>query len=143
LDNRAPSVVTRSMPERPRGTVTFLFTDVEGSTRLLRHLGESYGNVLQTHQRLLREAFAAHGGEEVDTQGDAFFFVFSRARDAAAAVDGQRALAAHEWPEGGARRAVPCAPDLGRRLDLGHELPENSVYRIHAHSHQLRQTIDV
>ena len=89
------------MSERPRGTVTFLFTDVEGSTRLLEQLRDSYGSVLAEHQRLLREAFAAHGGEEVDTQGDAFFYVFSRARDAAAAAaDGQRALAAHEWPEG-------------------------------------------
>src|SRR4051794_26236534 len=90
------------MAQRPRGTVTFLFTDVEGSTRLLKQLGDEYGAVLAEHQRLLRDAFAAHGGEEVDTQGDdAFFYVFSRARDAAAAAaDGQRALAAHDWPEG-------------------------------------------
>ena len=65
------------------GTVTFLFTDVEGSTRLLKQLRDRYGSVLAEHQRLLREAFAAHGGEEVDTQGDAFFYVFARARDAA------------------------------------------------------------
>jgi YVTN family beta-propeller protein len=91
--------------DRPRGTVTFLFTDVEGSTRLLKQLRDQYGSVLETHQRLLREAFAAHGGEEVDTQGDAFFYVFSRARDAAAAAaDGQRALASHDWPEGAALR---------------------------------------
>src|SRR5262245_16518580 len=89
------------MPEHPRGTVTFLFTDVEGSTQLLRLLRDRYGAVLAEHRRLLRDAFGAHGGEEVDTQGDAFFYVFSRARDAAAAaVDGQRALAAHAWPEG-------------------------------------------
>src|ERR1041384_7260151 len=89
------------MAQRPRGTVTFLFTDVEGSTRLLQRLREHYGGVLEAHQRLLRAAFASHGGEEVDTQGDAFFYVFSRARDAAlAAADGQRALASHDWPEG-------------------------------------------
>jgi len=85
------------MAQRPRGTVTFLFTDVEGSTRLLKQLRDRYGAVLAEHQRLLRDAFAAHGGEEVDTQGDAFFYVFSRARDAAAAAaDGQRALVSHD-----------------------------------------------
>ena len=85
----------------PVGTVTMLFTDIEGSTRLLKQLGERYGELLADHRRLLREAFAAHGGREMDTQGDAFFFAFARARDARrAAVDAQRALAAHEWPDG-------------------------------------------
>jgi YVTN family beta-propeller protein len=83
----------------PTGTVTFLFSDIEGSTRLLRQLGARYGEVLATHQELLREAFLAHGGHEIDTQGDSFFVAFARARDAvAAAVDAQRSLAAHEWP---------------------------------------------
>jgi len=92
--------------DRPSGTVTFLFTDVEGSTRLLRQLGTGYGAVLEQHQRLLRAAFAAQGGEEVDTQGDSFFYVFSRARDAAAAAaDGQRALAQHAWLQARARRS--------------------------------------
>jgi YVTN family beta-propeller protein len=86
-------------------TVTLLFTDVEGSTRLLRHLGSEYGDVLAAHQRLLREAFARHGGQEVDTQGDSFFVVFPRATDAVlAAVDAQRLFAEHAWPEGGAVR---------------------------------------
>ena len=80
---------SRVVAERPTGTVTFLFTDVEGSTRLLKQLRDDYGSSLGEHQRLLREAFAAHGGKEVDTQGAAFFYVFARARDAAAAaVDG-------------------------------------------------------
>ncbi len=84
----------------PSGTVTFLFSDIEGSTRLTRELGERWGNVLADHRRLLREAFAARDGREVDTQGDAFFFAFPRARDAVtAAVDGQRALRGHAWPE--------------------------------------------
>jgi YVTN family beta-propeller protein len=88
------------VPERRPGTVTFLFTDVEGSTRLVRQLRDRYPGVLADHGRLVRAAFARHGGEEVDTQGDAFFYVFSRARDAAAAAaDGQRALQAHAWPE--------------------------------------------
>ena len=85
----------------PGGTVTFLFTDIEGSTRLLQELGDDYGQVVADHRRLLREVFQAAGGNEVDTQGDAFFYSFPRARDAVrAAVDGQRALAAHEWPRG-------------------------------------------
>ena len=88
------------MPERRAGTVTFLFTDVEGSTRLVRQLRDRYPAVLADHRRLVRAAFARHDGEEVDTQGDAFFYVFSRARDAAAAAaDAQRALQAHAWPE--------------------------------------------
>jgi class 3 adenylate cyclase len=86
----------------PGGTVTFLFTDIEGSTRLLQELGDDYRQVVVDHRRLLRDVFAAAGGQEVDTQGDAFFYSFRRARDAVrGAVDGQRALAAHEWPGGG------------------------------------------
>ena len=85
----------------PGGTVTFLFTDIEGSTRLLQELGDDYGQVVADHRRLLRDVFGAAGGSEVDTQGDAFFYSFARARDAVrGAVDGQRALAAHEWPGG-------------------------------------------
>jgi class 3 adenylate cyclase/DNA-binding CsgD family transcriptional regulator len=85
----------------PTGTVTMLFTDIEGSTRLLKQLGERYGEVLADHRRLLREAFAAHAGHEIGTEGDSFFVTFVRARDAvAAAVAGQRALGAHAWPDG-------------------------------------------
>jgi predicted ATPase/class 3 adenylate cyclase len=78
----------------PTGVVTLLFTDVEGSTRLLHEFGEEYGEALHEHRRRLRAAFAEHEGVEVDTQGDAFFIAFARASDAvAAASDGQRALA--------------------------------------------------
>src|SRR3954469_24508439 len=81
------------MPDLPRGTVTFLFTDVEASTRLLAEHGDAYADLLAEHRRLLRDAFTAHGGVEVDTQGDAFFVAFARASDAAAAAAaGQRAL---------------------------------------------------
>jgi len=81
------------MPELPTGTVTFLFTDIEGSTRLLHELGDAYVDALAEHRRVLREAFERHGGVEVDTQGDAFFVAFARASDAvAAAENGQRAL---------------------------------------------------
>src|SRR5919199_446164 len=82
------------MPELPTGTVTFLFTDIEGSTKLLHELGDAYADALAEHRRLLREAFARHGGVEVDTQGDAFFVAFARASDAlAAAREAQEALA--------------------------------------------------
>jgi predicted ATPase/class 3 adenylate cyclase len=87
------------MTVRPSGTVTFLFSDIEGSTWLLLELGaERYGAVLDEHRTLLRECVRAVGGTEVDTQGDAFFIAFARAEDAArAAVETQRALAAHRW----------------------------------------------
>jgi class 3 adenylate cyclase len=90
------------MSQLPGGTITFVFTDIEGSTRLLQELGdEAYGRVSGDHRRLVRETFGASGGTEIDTQGDAFFFSFPRARDAvAAAVDAQRALRDHEWPDG-------------------------------------------
>ena len=78
----------------PTGVVTLLFTDVEGSTRLLHELGDDYGAALHEHRRRLRAAFADQEGVEVDTQGDAFFVAFARASDAvAAAMDSQRALA--------------------------------------------------
>lgn len=82
------------MRELPAGTVTFLFTDVEGSTRLLYDLGaERYAEALTEHRQLLRAAFAHHGGVEVDTQGDAFFYAFPTAPGAvAAAAEGQEAL---------------------------------------------------
>jgi hypothetical protein len=83
------------VPDLPTGTVTFLFTDVDGSTRLLHELGpESYAAALGEHRRLLREAFSRQGGVEVDTQGDAFFVAFPTAPAAlAAAQEGQSALA--------------------------------------------------
>ena len=87
------------MPDLPAGTVTFAFTDIEDSTELLKRLGDEYGDVLTTHRRIVRDTFTARDGIEIDTQGDAFFFVFPRARDAvAAAVDAQRAHAAAAWP---------------------------------------------
>ena len=85
----------------PTGTVSLLFTDIERSTHLLQQMGESYANILAEHRQLLRAAFRAHHGHEVDTQGDAFFVAFARATDAVlAAVDMQRSLASHAWPHG-------------------------------------------
>jgi YVTN family beta-propeller protein len=90
----------QQMADRPTGTVTFLFTDIEGSTRLLEQLRDRYDEVLSTHARLLRSAFDEFDGHEIDTQGDSFFAAFPRARDAvAAAVAAQRALAAEAWPD--------------------------------------------
>ena len=80
--------------ELPTGTVTFLFTDIEGSTRLLQELGDGYAAVLAEHHRVLRDVWARHRGVEVDTAGDAFFVAFARASDAvAAATEAQEALA--------------------------------------------------
>ena len=85
----------------PGGTVALLFSDLEGSTQLLRVLGSAYAGVLSDLEGLLRGAFEAHGGELVDTQGDSFFVAFRRVGDAvAAAVAAQRALAEHPWPDG-------------------------------------------
>jgi class 3 adenylate cyclase/catechol 2,3-dioxygenase-like lactoylglutathione lyase family enzyme len=83
------------------GTVTFLFSDVEGSTQLARRLGERYGSVLDDHLRVLRAAFAEEGAQEIDAQGDSLFVAFARAKDAVrAAAAAQRELAAHAWPDG-------------------------------------------
>ena len=87
------------------GTVTLLFSDIEGSTRLLRRSGEAYPELLERHRTLLREAFERHGGQVLGTEGDEFFVAFESARDAvAAAADGQRALAGYDWPDGYAIR---------------------------------------
>src|SRR4030066_473785 len=93
------------MTSLPTGTVTFLFPDIEGSTRLLHDLGDDYAPVLADPRRLLRAAFTDAGGREVDAQGDAFFVVFPRARDAvAAAIAAQRAVLHHHWPNGASIR---------------------------------------
>jgi predicted ATPase/class 3 adenylate cyclase len=90
------------MPDLPTETVTFLFTDIEGSTDLLQRLGDqSYADVLAAHRLILRAAFARGGGHEIDTQGDSFSVAFQNTRDAVAtAVAAQRTIKAHTWPEG-------------------------------------------
>jgi predicted ATPase/class 3 adenylate cyclase len=85
----------------PTGTVTFLFTDIEGSTALLQALGRRYDEVLSAHNRLMRESFTRFGGREIGTEGDSFFVVFAGARDAVnAAVTAQRSLAGYGFPDG-------------------------------------------
>jgi YVTN family beta-propeller protein len=113
-----------SGPELPSGTVTFLFTDIEGSTRLLKQLRERYAEALADHLRILRQAFAEHGGREIDTQGDSFFVAFRRVKDAvAAAVAAQQALADHSWPDGAmlrVRMAIHTAePTVGEERYVG------------------------
>jgi YVTN family beta-propeller protein len=118
------------MSERLSGTVTFLFTDIEGSTSLLKQLGrESYGELLQSQSELLRAAFVANRGEEIDNQGDSFFVAFRSASDAvAAAVAIQRALADHEWPDG-VRVLVRIGMHSGEAAAAGERYVGFSVHR--------------
>src|SRR5258706_233166 len=110
------------VPELPAGTITLLFTDIEGSTRLLQEVGPHYADILAEHRRLVRAALDAHGGQEVDTQGDAFFAAFARAGDAlAAAIQAQRDLAAQRWP-----RDVTVRVRMG--LHSGAPLPTEGGY---------------
>jgi predicted ATPase len=110
-------------PQLPTGTVTFLFTDIEGSTRLLHEIGDDYAAILAEHHRLLREAWARHEGVEVDTQGDAFFVAFARASDAvAAAADAQGALA-------GGRVRVRMGLHTGEPLRSGENYVGYDVHR--------------
>jgi predicted ATPase/class 3 adenylate cyclase/DNA-binding CsgD family transcriptional regulator len=104
----------------PGGAVTFLFSDIEGSTRLVKALRDGYAGVLEEHRRLVRAVVAAHGGHVVDMQGDAFFVAFGAAKQAVLCALGvQRALAAHRWPAGAAVRVRigvhtgPAVPDAG------------------------------
>ena len=88
------------MPELPTGTVTFLFTDIEGSTRLLQRVGDAYRDLLATHVQILRDAIAAGRGVEVQTEGDSFFAAFPTAVGAIrAVVQAQRVLSSHSWPD--------------------------------------------
>jgi predicted ATPase/class 3 adenylate cyclase len=85
----------------PTGTVTFMFTDIQGSTRLLQSLGDRYPGLLAKHHALIRQALEANDGIEANTEGDAFFAVFTSPKSAvAAAVQAQRSLAAEQWPDG-------------------------------------------
>jgi class 3 adenylate cyclase len=89
------------MCEFPQGTVTLLFTDIEGSTSLVQRVGERYADALEGCRHLLRTPFHHYHCHEIDTQGDAFFVVFARASDAlSAAVDAQRSLDSQAWPQG-------------------------------------------
>jgi class 3 adenylate cyclase/ABC-type transport system substrate-binding protein len=102
MPDQPPNLPDAVPLDLPTGTVTFLFTDIEGSTKLLQRVGsERYAQIRADHERLLRQAWDEHHGVEVDTQGDAFFVAFPRATDAlAAAAQAQRLILAHPWPGG-------------------------------------------
>jgi predicted ATPase/class 3 adenylate cyclase len=117
------------MPELPTGTVTFLFTDIEGSTRLLQRVGDAYSDLLATHSRILREAIAAGGGVEVQTEGDAFFAVFPTALGAVhAAVQAQRVLSSHPWRDGNVVR-VRMGVHTGQGVLSGEQYVGLDVHR--------------
>ena len=110
------------MSELPSGVVTFLFSDIEGSTRLVKALRERYPQVLAEHRQLVRAAIAGQGGHEVDTQGDAFFVAFAGAKQAVlCALEIQRTLAGHDWPAG-----APVRVRIG--IHTGHAVPAEGVY---------------
>jgi predicted ATPase/class 3 adenylate cyclase len=110
------------MSKLPSGVVTFLFSDIEGSTRLVKALRERYPQVLAEHRRLVRAAIAGQSGHEVDTQGDAFFVAFAGAKQAVlCALEIQRALGGHDWPAG-----APVRVRIG--IHTGHAVPAEGVY---------------
>jgi predicted ATPase/class 3 adenylate cyclase len=112
----------RRMSGLPSGVVTFLFSDIEGSTRLVKALRERYPRVLAEHRRLVRAAIAGRDGHEVDTQGDAFFVAFAGAKQAVlCALEIQRALAGHDWPAG-----APVRVRIG--IHTGNAVPVEGVY---------------
>jgi predicted ATPase/class 3 adenylate cyclase len=116
------------MGEQAPSGVTMLFTDIEGSTRLLNRLGPAYADVLATHRGILRAAFASAGGREVGTEGDSFFVVFDAApAGVEAAVAGQQGLEAHAWPE-----QMPLRVRMG--LHTGHPEPfEDNLVGLDVH----------
>jgi predicted ATPase/class 3 adenylate cyclase len=125
-------------PEPPTGTVAFLFTDIEGSTRLARSLAEDYESVLERHRSILREAFSRHAGFEVGTEGDSFFIAFGSPLHALrAAAEAQGALTAEEW-QPGAELRVRMGLHVGeatRRADNYVGLEVHRAARIAAAGH--------
>ena len=116
--------------ELPSGLVTFMFTDIEGSTRLARMLGDDYGPVLGAHRALLRDALSDFGGVELFTEGDSFFVAFREAGAAmAACVEAQRRLSAHEWPGRDAMPRVRMGMHTGFAKPIGDEYASIEVHR--------------
>ncbi|MBV1849897.1 adenylate/guanylate cyclase domain-containing protein [Catellatospora sp. NEAU-YM18] len=124
----SPRVPQRS--DLPRGQVTFLFTDIEGSTRLAQMLGEGYRPVLHEHRRVLRAALATAGGVELFTEGDSYFFVFAEAAHALqACAAAQRALAQHPWDDPKAQPRVRMGLHTGVAHPHGGEYASPEVHR--------------
>ncbi len=123
----APEVRTR--PPLPSGNVTFLFTDIEGSTSMFNRMGRRYEAVLETHRRLLRDVIAAHDGVEVNTDGDGMSAAFADAGQAiGACLDGQHNLAAEDWPEGGEVRVR-----MGLHTGVARPTPEGDYVAVAMH----------
>ena len=121
LDGQCPRA-GHPMTELPSGAVTFLFSDIEGSTRLVKALRERYAQVLADHRRLVRAAIASQAGHEIDTQGDAFFVAFASAKQAVlCALEIQRALAGHQWPSDASVR-------VRMGIHTGHAVPVEGAY---------------
>jgi predicted ATPase/class 3 adenylate cyclase len=101
LGNLSRTSAVTSPSELPTGAVTFLFSDIEGSTQLASALRSDYSGLLQAHRSILRDAYGKHHGREIRAEGDSFFVVFASPKEAlAAAVEGQLGLSAHHWPDG-------------------------------------------
>jgi predicted ATPase/class 3 adenylate cyclase len=116
--------------ELPSGLVTFVFTDIEGSTRLARMLGDDYGSVLGDHRSVMRTALSDFGGVELFTEGDSFFIAFQDAGDAVAAcVEAQRQLSAHEWPSSEVAPKVRMGMHTGPARPVGNEYASAEVHR--------------
>src|SRR5574342_286290 len=97
MEQETPKIAS----QKPTGTVTFLFSDIEGSTQLLHRIGDQYAQALEEQRVIMRAAFQQFDGYEIDTAGDGFFVAFSRALDGVlAAITAQRQLTMHQWPEG-------------------------------------------
>ena len=109
------------MRQLPTGTITLLFTDIEGSTQLLQQLGDRYATVLAGCRRLLREAFQQWNGHEVDTQGDAFFIAFARATDAISAAVAGTATVMHPATTRGGHLAQDSRPTANTRRRVARE----------------------
>src|SRR5215831_8587534 len=124
---RNRNVLRRNLPS---GLVTFLFTDIEGSTRLARLLGPAYRRVLVEHRRVLLRALSAHGGTALFTEGDSIFVVFAGAEQAVAAcVDAQVALDKHVWPSPQARPSVRMGLHTGEAHPVAGEYTSPEVHR--------------
>ncbi|SNR32081.1 Predicted ATPase [Actinoplanes regularis] len=116
--------------ELPSGLVTFMFTDIEGSTRLARMLGDTYRAVLNAHRSVLRAALSDFGGVELLTEGDSFFVAFASADTAlAACVEAQRRLDAYDWPRPDAVPKVRMGLHTGRATPIGTEYASAEVHR--------------
>src|SRR4051794_24588541 len=130
LPRRRRRFTVSGRTDLPSGLVTFVFTDIEGSTRLARMLGDDYGAILGDHRKVLRTALSDFGGVEMFTEGDSFFIAFHDAKSAlAACVEAQRRLSAHEWVFADAVPRVRMGMHTGWARPIGNEYASAEVHR--------------